>query len=125
MPTRYYDNALTYLESKINLNEYNILYFCQKIDNERVIKYIEDINKNRNYTFIKVSDNICDWKQLLFMSLCDNFIIANSTFSWWGAYFSTNINKIVCYPSIWFGPNLINKNDTKDLCPPEWIKITV
>jgi hypothetical protein len=121
----YYENAFKYLESKIEniANEYDILYFCQKIDNEIVDDYISKLNKDRNYNFIKISDDIPDWKQLLLMSLCDNFIIGNSTFSWFGAYFSKHINKIVLYPSIWFGPAL-KTHDTKDICPESWIKIT-
>ena len=55
------------------------------------------------------------------MSLCEHNIIANSTFSWWGAYFNTNVNKIVCYPSLWFGKNC--NNNVKDLFPEKWIKI--
>lgn len=122
IPIEYYENALKYLESKLNLNDYNILYFCQKIDNERVIKLIETLNATRNYTFLKVPDEVPDWKQLLMISLCNHCIIANSTFSWWGAYIIDNPEKIVCYPFLWFGENL-RKNNTKDLCPPEWVKI--
>lgn len=119
----YYENAFKYLEDKLGniKDDYDILYFCQKQDNNIVNNYIKAINKNKNYNFIKISDNIPDWKQLLLMSLCDNFIIANSTFSWFGAYFSKNINKIIIYPSIWFGEAL--HHDTKDICPESWIKI--
>ena len=60
-----------------------------------------------------------DWEEMLAMSLCNHNIIANSTFSWWGAYFNSNEDKIVCYPSVWFGPELKN-NNTVDLFPEEW-----
>lgn len=118
----YYDNAFKYIESKLEniRSDYNILYFCQKSDNELVNKYIKYINEKRLYNFVKVSDDIEDWKQLLIMSLCDNFIIANSTFSWFGAYFSNK--QVVLYPSIWFGNGLKHHN-TKDICPERWIKI--
>ena len=53
------------------------------------------------------------------MSLCSHNIIDNISFSWWGAYFNGNKDKIVCYPSVWFGPKLANK-DTSDLCPDSW-----
>ena len=59
------------------------------------------------------------------MSNCEHNIIANSSFSWWGAYFNTNKDQYnerrVLYPEIWFGPTA--NNNTKDLCPPDWVKI--
>jgi hypothetical protein len=59
------------------------------------------------------------YTDLYMMSKCDDFIIANSTFSWWGAWLSRNEDKLVIYPDRWFGPNNIDKS-TADLFPPKW-----
>ena len=43
-------------------------------------------------------------EQLWIMSLCSDFILSNSSFSWWGAYLSRSPNKTVIAPETWFGP---------------------
>lgn len=58
---------------------------------------------------------------LAIMAKCANNIIANSSFSFWGAYLNQNPNKKVIAPLNWFGPKL--PHDTKDLLPPDWIRI--
>lgn len=60
-------------------------------------------------------------RDLQLMSLCDHFIIANSTFSWWGAYLGKNESKKIICPSTWF-PKSSNKQ-IEDLLMNDWIKI--
>ncbi len=60
------------------------------------------------------------YSDLCIMSKCSDFIIANSTYSWWGAWLCTNEDKMVICPYKWFGVNNQDKN-TKDLFPEEWL----
>jgi hypothetical protein len=118
----YYQKSLKIILDNINNNNINLLYFCEKEDNQYVLDtFIKPLINNINIKIIKVEDNIEDWEQLIIMSNCHHNIIANSSFSWWGAYFNKNPNKIVCYPVKWFGKKL--NNNTKDLCPNNWIKV--
>lgn len=59
-------------------------------------------------------------EHLMLMSACRHFIIANSTFSWWGAWLCTNSEKIVVAPRQWFKDTSI---DTDDLIPSEWLRL--
>lgn len=121
MPYEYYDQALRELMGAKIISR--VLYFYQECDSDDVHEIVNTLQmKFKHLEFIGIDHNIEDWQQMLLMSACDNNIIANSTFSWWGAYMNTNPNKIVLYPSVWFGPKLSDKN-IDDLCPPEWIKI--
>lgn len=56
-------------------------------------------------------------EDLRLMSLCKHHIIANSSFSWWGAWLSTYPEKIVIAPARWFNDY---SADTRDLLPPSW-----
>jgi len=78
--------------------------------------------KNKNVIFVSGQTDVED---LWLMSLAQNNIIANSTFSWWAAYLNRNKNKKVVRPTKWFGPKRTSNNtlETKDLFPEEWIKI--
>lgn len=59
-------------------------------------------------------------EDLRLMSLCRHHIIANSSFSWWGAWLNRNPGKIIVSPSRWFtNPEI----DTCDLLPGTWLRI--
>jgi hypothetical protein len=121
LPVEYYKNALQFITKRSAINK--VLYFCEKDDNIIVSTMIDKLKKAfPNLEFIKASDTLADWEQLLMMSLSRDNIIANSTFSWWGAYFNSNPDKIVCYPHMWFGAKMIEKR-THDLFPNDWNRI--
>ena len=60
-------------------------------------------------------------EDLQLMAMCDNHIIANSSFSWWGAWLGCNKSKKVVAPANWFGPS--KTLDTSDIYCSGWIKI--
>jgi hypothetical protein len=120
----YYYKSLQYINNKYENSQFTIMYFCEDVDIDDVIEKINHLKEHfTNYEFIRGDNKLEDWEQMLLMSSCHHNIIANSSFSWWAAYFNSWTDKIVCYPSVWFGPSA--NIDTKDLCPPEWNRISV
>lgn len=122
----YYIKALTTLLKKINKDEYRFIIFGEKNDNELIDDYLNILNNLFDIKFEKIYDlynDLTDWKELIYMSSCEHFIIANSTFSWFGAYLSNNSIKNVLYSNQWFGENIKDKN-VKDLFLDDWIEIS-
>jgi len=121
-PYEYYKKALYDILLNTCVLNVKVLYFCESEDDKIISVVIEKLSKEFPFVkFKKVANEIPDWEQIIIMSLCNSNIIANSSFSWWGAYFNNNKRKVVTYPSLWFGKK-INK-DVSDMFPPEWIKI--
>ena len=84
------------------------------------IEWVKD-NLKMQYPLTFISDGQSrDYEELILMGRCKHQIIANSSFSWWGAWLNDNPNKIVIAPRKWFNDISINTND---LIPESWIKI--
>jgi len=103
----YYDKALEII------GEYNQIFVFSDD-----ISWCKDNLKYNNIFFVENQDNIED---LWLMSLCTHNIIANSSFSWWGAWLNQNQNKIVIAPKNWFGES--SGLNQSDIIPNKWIKI--
>lgn len=98
----YYSKALSYFNKDIK-----IAIFSDDIE------WCKSNIKNKNIYFIEESPIV----DLRIMSICENNIIANSTFSFWGAYLNENKNKKVICPQNWFKEEyslLISNNIEKD-----------
>lgn len=72
--------------------------------------------------FVFVHESHPDIYDMMLMAKCKHNIIANSSFSWWGAYLNGNPDKKVIAPAKWFGP-AYDKLNTHDLLPENWSKI--
>lgn len=59
------------------------------------------------------------YRDMQLMSLCRSHVIANSSFSWWGAWLNPNPEKLVVAPKSWFR----NGTDDRDLIPPGWVRV--
>lgn len=102
-------------------------YIAQKHENLKLFVFSDDIQWVRSnwdlpYETIFVDNNSGDksFEDMRLMSNCKHNIIANSTFSWWGAWLNNNKEKIVIAPKKWFNDKKINQ---EDLFPEEWVRL--
>lgn len=119
--TDYYRKAINHIliENIISRQTKHTLFLVfsdDKVMAEQVMKKMGASGTN-NYLII---NNLSDIEEFCLMSLCDHFITANSSFSWWASYLSKNENKIVTAPKKWFGIDAVGLN-TKDLYREEMI----
>ncbi|WP_143414822.1 alpha-1,2-fucosyltransferase [Geobacillus sp. E263] len=80
----------------------------------------ENLKLENEVIYVDWNKGLDSYIDMQLMSICKHNIIANSTFSWWGAWLNQNKNKIVIAPSRWINNKRL---DTSDVIPKEWIKI--
>jgi len=109
----YYQEAMDLILSKVQEPHFFVFsddpkWALENIRTDSPITYVCNNPPERNYDDLRL------------MSLCKHFIIANSSFSWWGAWLSENDDKIVVAPAQWFQG--IEYNDA-DRLPESWIQV--
>ena len=107
---------LKYYEESINLFESDDTFIVFSDDPDWCKE--QNLFIDRKFNFASDLTNNFDYLDMCLMSKCNKHIIANSTFSWWGAWLSGS-NDVIA-PSKWFKNSKYSKYNTKDLYPPEW-----
>lgn len=115
-PHKYPICGMYYFKKAINRIGTNKKYLIISDD----IDWCRNNFRGNNFYFIDNEEPIVD---LYIQSMCENNIMSNSTFSWWGAWLNSHSDKIVIYPTPWYGKSAYTKLDISDLIPQEWIKI--
>ena len=103
-PLEYYQNAILEMEP---------FDHCLVFSDD--LAWCRENFKDDRFIFV----NEKDYFELFLMSKCNNHIISNSSFSWWGAWFNPNEDKKVVAPRIWVGEKI--RDDTKDVHCEGWI----
>ena len=106
----YYKNAIKHIKENVE----NPVFFLFSNDTKLASQMLD------GEQFVVVDGNTGDKSHLdmYLMSKCKHNIIANSTFSWWGAWLNSNENKIVCCPN-----TLLNGYNNGSVYPHEWRRI--
>ena len=112
LPISYYQQAMEYLLQ--HCPDPNFFIFSDDIP-----WAYQNLNIQPPPKFVHFEEKKRDEEELVLMSLCKNHIIANSTFSWWGAWLSINPRKIVIAPQNWMNDAVT----TNDLLPDSWVRI--
>jgi len=118
-----------FLTNNANHNNLTLEYYAEALDkfksDRNVIIFSGDTEWCKQQELFSgdrflVSESGNPYVDLCLMSMCSDFIIANSTFSWWGAWLANRGTVIA--PKKWFGPNNAHL-DTSDLYPESWTVI--
>lgn len=105
----YYDKAISLIK--------------EKTENPHFVVFSDDMEWVKqelpipNAIYVNWNTAKDSWQDMYLMSLCQHNIIANSTFSWWGAWLNSNTEKIVIAPPMW----LDQSTESIDIIPQDWI----
>lgn len=106
----YYRKAIQYFEEKYK----DVIFFVFSNDIEWTKKNL----KMKNAVYVQGNNEENGYKDMYLMTQCNHNIIANSSFSWWGAWLNQNKNQEVVAPLKW-----LNTQEVRDIWCENWIKI--
>ena len=109
----YYKRCMLQIEQRVDHPEYFVFS-----DDPEWCK--ENLQSNFPIHFVTGNDGSKAFLDIQLMRHCRHHIIANSSFSWWGAWLNPNPTKIVLAPIKWFNAG---EHNTNDLIPPTWERI--
>jgi hypothetical protein len=108
----YYHQAIRYIADRVTQPVFfvfsdDVPWVRDNISIEFPSHYVEHNRGGQSYIDMRL------------MMLCDHHVIANSSFSWWGAWLNPKPEKIVVAPKKWFAIG----NNLMDLFPPGWVSL--
>lgn len=107
----YYHNAVKIIEEKASNPKFFV--FSDEPQWTRV-----NLKLKYPTTYVDINNPEKGYEDLRLVLNCKHFIIANSSFSWWGAWLSNNRDKTICAPKRWFV-----SADEGDIIPKSWIRV--
>lgn len=109
----YYEKAIEFIQKRASNTHFFI--FSDELDWVK-----ENLRINAPTSYISANTGGESYWDMQLMKECRHHIVANSSFSWWGAWLSENQDGMVIAPDKWFSDPSIN---TKDLIPSRWVRL--
>jgi len=109
----YYKSAISYIVERVKCPSFYVFS-----DDSTWVK--RNLKIDYPCEFVENNWGRESFNDMRLMSMCKHNIIANSSFSWWGAWLNPNPQKLVMAPKVWFAMQDINTND---LIPNDWIRV--
>ncbi len=111
----YYANAVRALEARLE-EPFTIYVFSDEPQWAR-----DNLKFIHKTVIVDANDGAHGFEDLRLMAACDHHIIANSSFSWWGAWLNPSTDKIVIAPERWYASSKVSN---PDICPPNWVRVS-
>ena len=112
----YYREALARLEAGVGPDAELFVFSDDAAAAEQALNFVPKSRLNH-----VCGDLERPWEDMALMARCRHHVIANSSFSWWGAWLNRSPDKVVVAPRAWFAPTELSKRNIGDLYPPGWL----